>query len=66
MIEVGDRLQAVRDVQLDEATVAEGSKISVSGRSVAGGRLFFDVALADGHVVRSVPVGSLRINFRRL
>ena len=35
VIEVGDQLQAVRDVQLDAAIVAKGSKINIAGRTVA-------------------------------
>ncbi len=65
-IQVGDTLQAVVDVELDEAIVAKGSKVSVSGRKTAGGRVLLDVALADGHVVRSVPLTAIRGSFQRV
>lgn len=65
-IQVGDTLQAVQDVELDEAIVAKGSKVSVSGRKTAGGRVLLDVALADGHVVRSVPLAAIRVSFQRV
>jgi hypothetical protein len=65
-IGIGDTLQAVRDVELDQATVAKGSKVAVSGRKVAQGRIFLDVALADGHVVHAVPLVSIRQNFQRV
>ncbi len=65
-IRVGDTLQAVRDVSLDAAVIAEGSKVSVSARKSAQGRVLLDVVLADGHVVRSVPLVEIRNNFRRL
>lgn len=65
-IRVGDLLQAVRDVSLDEAVIAEGSKVSVSGKRSASGRVLLDVALADGHVVRGVPLAEIRKSFRRV
>ena len=65
-IAVGDTLQATRDVELDEAIIAKGSKVSVSGRKSAGGRVLLDVALADGHVVRSVPLAAIRTSFQRV
>ena len=63
---VGDRLQATKDVELDEATIAEGSKVSVSGVRRASGRVLLDVALADGHVVRNVPLATIAQSFRRV
>lgn len=65
-IRIGDLLQATRDVSLDEAVIAEGSKISVSGKRSASGRVLLDVALADGHVVRGVPLAEIRKSFRRV
>jgi hypothetical protein len=65
-ISVGDTLQALHDVELDEAIIAKGSKISVSGLKRAGGRVLLDVALADGHVVRAVPLSNIRTNFQRV
>lgn len=65
-IRVGDLLEAVRDVSLDEAIIAEGSKVSVSGKRSASGNVLLDVALADGHVVRGVPLAEIRKSFRRV
>ena len=65
-IRVGDLLQATRDVSLDEAVIAEGSKVSVSGKRAASGAVVLDVALADGHVVRGVPLTEIRKNFKRV
>jgi hypothetical protein len=65
-IKVGDQLQAVRDVSLDEAIIAEGSKVSVSGKRKASGKVLLDVALADGHVVKGVPLAEIRKSFRRV
>ena len=66
---VGDRLVAVTDVELDAAIIRAGSHVSVVGRRVVGGgattgRVLLDVALADGHVVKSVPLSRLRAAFR--
>jgi len=65
-IQVGDMLQAVKDVSLDSAVIAEGSKISVSAKKSANGRVVLDVALADGHVVRGVPLAEIRKSFKRV
>ncbi len=65
-IKVGDTLQAIRDVSLDEAIVAEGSKVNVSGKHAKNGGVLVDVALADGHVVRGVPLLEVQKNFRRV
>lgn len=65
-IKIGDTLQAVRDVSLDEAVIAEGSKVSVSGRRKANGGVVLDVALADGHVVKGVPLAEIRKSFKRI
>lgn len=65
-IRVGDTLQAIRDVSLDEAIVAEGSKVNVSGKHAKSGAVLVDVALADGHVVRGVPLAEVQKNFRRV
>lgn len=65
-IKIGDTLQAVRDVSLDEAIIAEGSKVSVSGRRKANGFVVLDVALADGHVVKGVPLAEIRKSFKRI
>jgi hypothetical protein len=61
---VGARLVAVVDVELDQAVVKAGSSVSVVGRKARAGRLMFDVALADGHVVRGVPLRQLQSSFR--
>lgn len=61
---VGARLVAVTDVELDEAVVRAGSHVSVVGRKAKAGRVLIDVALADGHVVRGVPLQQLRSSFR--
>lgn len=63
-VKVGASLQAVADVSLDEATIAKGSKVSVSAKKVVNGRVFVDVALADGHVVRAVPLPEIQKSFR--
>ena len=65
-LQIGDMLQALEDVELDDAIVAKGSKVSVSGLKSAGGRVLLDVALADGHVVRAVPLGRIRTHFQRV
>jgi hypothetical protein len=65
-IKVGDTLQAVRDVSLDEAVVAEGSKVQVSGRRVTKAGVTVDVALADGHVVKGLALPEVQTNFRRV
>jgi hypothetical protein len=65
-IQVGDLLQAVKDVSLDSAVIAEGSKISVSAKKSSGGRVVLDVALADGHVVHGVPLAEIRKSFKRV
>lgn len=61
---VGARLVAVTDVELDEAVVRAGSHVSVVARKAKAGRVLLDVALADGHVVRGVPLQQLRSSFR--
>lgn len=61
---VGARLVAVVDVELDEAVVRAGSHVSVVGRKANAGRVLLDVALADGHVVRGVPLAQVRTSFR--
>ena len=61
---VGARLVAVVDVELDEAVVRAGSHVSVVARKAKAGRVLLDVALADGHVVRGVPLHQLRSSFR--
>ena len=53
-------------LSLDEAVVRKGSKVSVSRKSKAGGQVFLDVALADGHVVRAVPLTSIVKSFERV
>jgi hypothetical protein len=63
-VRVGDRLVAVVDVELDAAVVRAGSHVSVVARKKREGRLTFDVALADGHVVKAVPLQRLRSSFR--
>lgn len=65
-IKVGDTLQATRDVSLDEAIIAEGSKVSVSGKRSSSAGIVLDVALADGHVVKGVPLVEIRKSFRRV
>jgi hypothetical protein len=65
-IRVGDTLQAVRDVSLDEAIVAEGSKVQVSGRRLTKAGVLVDVALADGHVVKGLALPEVQKNFRRV
>jgi hypothetical protein len=62
--QVGARLVAVVDVELDEAVVRAGSHVSVVGKKAQGGRVLLDVALADGHVVRGVPLHRVRTSFR--
>jgi hypothetical protein len=63
-IHVGDQLQAVNDVTLDQAQIRKGSRVSVAGRTVRSGLVFLDVALADGHVVKAQPLTSIRRTFR--
>lgn len=63
---VGDTLQAIKDVSLDEAVIAEGSKVSISGRRAVAGAVVLDVALADGHVVKGLPLGEVKKSFRRV
>lgn len=63
---VGDLLQALEDVELDEAMIASGSKVSVRAQKKVGGRVLLDLALADGHVVRAIPLTTLRGSFRRV
>jgi uncharacterized Zn-binding protein involved in type VI secretion len=65
-LRVGDRLEATRDVSLDEAIVSQGSKVSVSGKRTANGGVLIDVALADGHVVKGIPLPEIAKNFRRV
>jgi hypothetical protein len=65
-VEVGDVLRATQDVELDEAVVRKGSKVSVSRKSKAAGQVFLDVALADGHVVRAVPLANIVKSFERV
>lgn len=65
-IGVGDTLQAIRDVSLDEAVIAEGSKVSVSGKRAVSGAVVVDVALADGHVVKGLPLSQVKQSFRRV
>lgn len=65
-IGVGDTLQAIRDVSLDEAVIAEGSKVSVSGKRSVSGAVVVDVALADGHVVKGLPLSQVKQSFRRV
>jgi len=65
-VEVGDQLRATQDVTLDEAVIRKGSKISVSRKSKAAGRVFLDVALADGHAVKGVPLADILKSFERV
>ena len=65
-LRVGDTLEATRDVSLDEAVLVAGSRVSVSAKHAASGAVVVDVALADGHVVRGVPLGEIQKNFRRV
>lgn len=65
-VEVGDQLRATQDVTLDEAVIRKGSTVSVSRKSKAAGRVFLDVALADGHVVKSVPLTDILKSFERV
>lgn len=65
-IRVGDTLQAVREVSLDEAVLAEGAKVNVSAKHAKNGSVMVDVALADGHVVRDLPLAEVQKNFRRV
>jgi hypothetical protein len=65
-VEVGDVLRATTDVSLDEAVIRKGSKVSVSRKSRAAGRVYLDVALADGHVVRAVPLANIVKSFERV
>lgn len=65
-IGVGDTLQAIRDVSLDEAVIAEGSKVNVSGKRSVSGAVVVDVALADGHVVKGLPLSQVKQSFRRV
>ncbi len=63
-LRVGDRLVALIDVELDQAIVKTGSAVSIVGRKKRAGNVVFDVVLADGHVVKSVPQVRLRHAFR--
>ena len=63
-IRVGADLQAVQEVTLDEAVIGRGSHVSVTAKLVQGGAVFFDVALADGHVVKAVPLVAIQKSFR--
>jgi len=63
-LRVGDRLVALFDVELDAAVIRAGSSVSVVARKKHAGDVVFDVALADGHVVKGVPQIRLRNAFR--
>jgi len=63
-IRVGADLQAIQEVTLDEAVIGRGSHVSVTAKLVQGGTVFFDVALADGHVVKAVPLVAIQKSFR--
>jgi hypothetical protein len=63
-IRVGAELMAIKEITLDEAVIARGSKVSVTRKAVQGGEIFLDVALADGHVVKAVPLVRIQQSFR--
>jgi hypothetical protein len=63
-IKVGAELMAIQDVTLDEAVVARGSRVAVTAKSIEGGNVYLDVALADGHVVKGVPLTQIQRSFR--
>jgi hypothetical protein len=63
-IQVGAELLAIHEITLDEAVIAPGSKVNVTARAVQGGNVFLDVALADGHVVKAVPLPQIQKSFR--
>ncbi|MFO0611188.1 MAG: hypothetical protein U0414_01275 [Polyangiaceae bacterium] len=63
-IKVGADLMAIQSVSLDDAILAVGDHVSVVATQVQGGALFVDVSLADGHVVKSVPIDHIRKSFR--
>lgn len=63
-IKVGANLRAIQSVSLDDAVLAVGDQVSVTGLDLRGGALFLDVSLADGHVVKAVPIEQIRKSFR--
>lgn len=63
-IKIGANLRAIQSVSLDDAVLAIGDQISVTARQVRGGAVFLDVSLADGHVVKGVPIDEIRKSFR--
>ena len=61
---VGTELVATADVALHKADIAKGSHVSITRLLLSRGRLDgFDVALADGHVVK-VTLGTVRSYFQ--
>lgn len=63
-IDVGTALEATADVTLHKATVAKGSRVSVTKLLVRSGRLEgVSAALADGHVVK-ISMAQLHTSFR--
>lgn len=63
-IKIGANLRAIQSVSLDDAVLAVGDQISVTAMRIQGGAVFLDVSLADGHVVKTVPIEQIRKSFR--
>jgi hypothetical protein len=62
---IGEELVAVADVQLQKASIAKGSKVSVFKLDRRDGRIAsVDVELADGHVVPRIQPTTIRSLFR--
>jgi hypothetical protein len=64
-IAVGTQLVATRNVQLHQAEIVKGSKVSVTNLARRMGQIeSVDVELADGHVVPKVGMITIRSAFR--
>lgn len=65
-VRAGSELVATRDVQLGEATVAKGSRVTVVAVADQDGRpVTVDLELKDGHVVRGVAYREVKSAFRQ-
>lgn len=64
IVAVGTQLVAVNDVSLRDASISKGARVNVTRIVERQGRIAtLDVELPDGHVVKRVPIDTIRAAF---
>jgi hypothetical protein len=64
IVAVGTALVAVNDVTLRDAAISKGARVNVTKVVERQGRIAaLDVELPDGHVVKRVPIDTIRASF---